>query len=82
MAPILDNMAAEDPDLLILKVDINQCEDLAEEYDIAAMPTFVFLRHKKVLGSYVGANVSKFKDKIMVYKADVDEVQKIDAEQD
>ncbi|XP_034252469.1 thioredoxin-2-like [Thrips palmi] len=69
MAPVLDEMAPDDAALVILKVDINQLEELAEEYGISAMPTFVFLRNKKILGTYVGANVTKFKETIELYKA-------------
>lgn len=69
MGPILDDIASEDVNLVALKVDINQSEDLAEEYNISVLPTFIFMRGKKIIGTFVGANDSKLKEDIQLYKA-------------
>lgn len=40
-------MAHDNPDVVMLKVDVDECEDAAIEYNIQSMPTFVFLKSKK-----------------------------------
>lgn len=40
-------MANEYPDVVMLKVDVDECEEAAIEYNIQSMPTFVFLKAKK-----------------------------------
>lgn len=39
----------EMPDVLFLKVDIEECEDITEKYNISSMPTFVFIKGGKVV---------------------------------
>lgn len=43
----LQELANEYPDVVMLKVDVDECEDAAIEYNIQSMPTFVFLKSKK-----------------------------------
>ncbi|XP_067012450.1 thioredoxin-2-like [Anabrus simplex] len=59
IAPKFDELADEYPEVTFLKVDVDECEDLAVEYEISAMPTFVFIRNKKKLESFSGANTNK-----------------------
>lgn len=40
-------MANEFPDVVMLKVDVDECEEAAIEYNIQSMPTFVYLKSKK-----------------------------------
>nr|CAD7442015.1 unnamed protein product [Timema bartmani]CAD7596184.1 unnamed protein product [Timema genevievae] len=46
IAPKLEEMAAEYPDIVVLKVDVDECEDLVAIYEISSMPTFVFIKNK------------------------------------
>lgn len=43
----LKELANEFPDVVMLKVDVDECEDAAIEYNIQSMPTFVYLKSKK-----------------------------------
>lgn len=45
----------------IFKVDVDECEDLAIEYNITSMPTFVFMKNGKSVDSFSGANYDKIK---------------------
>lgn len=36
-------------DVVFLKVDVDACEDIAAEYEISSMPTFVFIKEGKVV---------------------------------
>lgn len=40
-------LANEYPDVVMLKVDVDECEEAAIEYNIQSMPTFVFLKSKQ-----------------------------------
>lgn len=36
-------------DVVFLKVDVDECEDIATEYEISSMPTFVFIKEGTVV---------------------------------
>lgn len=40
-------------------MDVDECEDLAQDYNIASMPTFLFIKAKEVVDQFSGANVDK-----------------------
>ena len=69
IAPNIEQMANEEfSDVKFLKVDIDQLEELAVEYNITAMPTFKFIKGQKEVDELVGANVEKLKEKINTHK--------------
>lgn len=35
--------------MIFLKVDVEECEDIVNKYDITNMPTFVFIKEGKVV---------------------------------
>ena len=49
LAPILEEIALDNKDVHILKVDIDQSDALANEYRIYAVPTLIMFKNKKVL---------------------------------
>ncbi|XP_066591169.1 thioredoxin-2-like [Prorops nasuta] len=61
IAPKLEELAKtkDMENVVFLKVDVDECEDVAAEYNIASMPTFVFIKEGKVLESFSGANYDK-----------------------
>ncbi|CAK1594820.1 unnamed protein product [Parnassius mnemosyne] len=69
IGPKLDEMANEMADsIVVLKVDVDECEDIATEYNINSMPTFVFVKSSKKLEEFSGANVDKLKNTILKHK--------------
>lgn len=54
LAPILEEVAEERPELKIVKVDVDQCRSLAEEYGIASIPTLLVFRGGQVADRSVG----------------------------
>eukprot|EP00443_Scrippsiella_acuminata_P100475 CAMPEP_0115585498 /NCGR_PEP_ID=MMETSP0272-20121206/7225_1 /TAXON_ID=71861 /ORGANISM="Scrippsiella trochoidea, Strain CCMP3099" /LENGTH=104 /DNA_ID=CAMNT_0003020555 /DNA_START=3 /DNA_END=314 /DNA_ORIENTATION=+ len=62
--PLFKTFAENEPGLVCMQVDVDASEDIADKYDIQAMPTFLFLRLKEPKGSYVGANIEKLKEKL------------------
>lgn len=48
--------------LYIFQVDVDECEDIAMEYNISSMPTFVFIKECKQICSFAGANAERLAD--------------------
>jgi len=60
IAPKLEELANSYGDkVLVLKVDVDECEELAVDYDVSSMPTFIFIQNGKKIDSFVGANAEK-----------------------
>ncbi|EDV45876.1 thioredoxin-T [Drosophila erecta] len=60
IAPKLEELAQQYSNrAVILKVNVDQNEDITEEYNVTSMPTFVFIKDGNVLEVFVGCNVEK-----------------------
>ncbi|CAI9777859.1 unnamed protein product [Fraxinus pennsylvanica] len=55
ISPILAEIAKKTPHVIFLKVDVDEVKDVAKEYNVEAMPTFVFLKDGKEVDRLVGA---------------------------
>ena len=55
MNPILDQMAAERDDLKIVRVDVDNEQELAVQYGVLGLPTFVLFHNGAPVTSLVGA---------------------------
>ena len=65
IAPRIEEMAnGEFADVKFLKVDVDECEEVALEYNISAMPTFKFIKGGKEVDELVGANAEQLIEKI------------------
>merc|ERR1712236_160559 len=62
IAPHLEEMSKTMEEVVFLKVDVDDCEDIAAEYNISAMPTFIFLKNKTKVADLTGANIEKLKE--------------------
>lgn len=49
---------------LFLQVDVDECEELAVEYNITSMPTFIFIKDGKPVDNFSGANYDRIKETI------------------
>lgn len=60
IAPKLEEFQNKYADkLVVIKVDVDECEDLAAKYNISSMPTFLFIKNKNVVDQFSGANADK-----------------------
>merc|ERR1712190_150111 len=62
IAPIIVEMAGKMDNVVFLKVDVDEAEAVAAEYNISAMPTFVFIKDGKKIDELMGANADKLKE--------------------
>lgn len=59
MTPILEEIAYENENIKLVKIDVDQNQDLAYTYRITAMPTIVIIENGKEINRHVGATDKK-----------------------
>ncbi|MCL4123537.1 UNVERIFIED_CONTAM: hypothetical protein GTU68_005729, partial [Idotea baltica] len=65
ISPKIEAMSAELSDVVFIKVDVDECEDVSLAYQISCMPTFMFFRNSAKVESFSGANEAKLREVIM-----------------
>ncbi|TMW88407.1 hypothetical protein EJD97_018599 [Solanum chilense] len=69
MEPVLNDFATKYTDVEFVKIDVDELDDVAQEYGVQSMPTFVLIRKGKVVDKIVGADKDGLKMKIEKHKA-------------
>ncbi|CRK90569.1 CLUMA_CG004271, isoform B [Clunio marinus] len=70
IAPKLEEFANAYADkIVIVKVDVDDCEELAMRYNISSMPTFVFIKKGQQIDSFSGANAEKLEKYIIQHSS-------------
>ena len=60
MAPVVDEIAKErESDLKVAKVNIDENEDLAMEYNVMSIPTFIIIKQGKEVARTIGAQAKE-----------------------
>jgi thioredoxin 1 len=84
IAPVLDKWSKEYLNILFLKVDVDEVEQLVEKYKIKAMPTFIILKsgsekleHPLLVGAKE-ANLKKTIDKYEKMGEDIKSLELLD----
>lgn len=54
-APIIDELASEMNNVKFVKIDVDQNPELASEYSVFSIPTFMVFKNGKVASQFVGA---------------------------
>jgi len=49
IAPVFSKLSAEYKDILFVKIDVDECGDVASEHSIQSVPTFEFINGGKVV---------------------------------
>ncbi|EOX90950.1 hypothetical protein QUC31_002859 [Theobroma cacao] len=55
IAPFLAELAKKLPNVMFLKVDVDELKEVATDWAVEAMPTFMFLKEGKIVDKVVGA---------------------------
>ncbi len=54
MHPVIDQVEQEYSDLKVIKVDVDQHEDLAREYGVMSIPTLCLMKNGEVVAKNIG----------------------------
>ncbi|GMI00606.1 hypothetical protein TrLO_g8473 [Triparma laevis f. longispina] len=64
ITPFYHTLSEKYDKVVFLSVDVDECPDVASEYDVSAMPTFVFLKEGEVVDRLQGANGERLEDMV------------------
>jgi thioredoxin 1 len=53
--PVIDQLAEEVKNVKFVKVDVDQNQELASQYQIFSIPTFLIFKDGEVVSQFVGA---------------------------
>ena len=69
LSPVYDEISLEkqNRNVLFIKVDIDRNPEIASRYQIRSMPTFLFMKNRKEMERFSGANIVKLKETIEQY---------------
>lgn len=54
MSPIIDNIAEENSDIKVGKVNVDEAQDIAIKYNIMSIPTIIIFKEGKEYKKFVG----------------------------
>lgn len=69
IAPAFVELAAEYTDVTFLKVDVDEATELAEQYGVNAMPTFLFIENGQVTMKIEGADLKAIQLALSTHRA-------------
>lgn len=55
MGPVLEQFSEREPDTAVVKINVDEQQDLAVQFSIRAVPTLVYLHRDRFLGQQAGA---------------------------
>ncbi|KAH7846105.1 hypothetical protein Vadar_010015 [Vaccinium darrowii] len=64
MEPVINAMSAKFTEVEFIKIDVDELKDVAQEFGVKAMPTFVLLKQGKVVDTVVGAKKDELEKKV------------------
>ncbi|KAM4810582.1 thioredoxin-like [Rhinophrynus dorsalis] len=62
--PFIESLCPKMPDVVFIKIDVNECEDFVERYHITGIPAFYFFRNGNHVSHFQGANTSYLQNMI------------------
>ncbi|KAL2318802.1 hypothetical protein Fmac_032678 [Flemingia macrophylla] len=72
IAPILAEIAKLKPEVIFLKVDVDELRSVVKEWFIESIPTFLFLKDEKLVDKVVGAKKEAQKVTIEKHSSAID----------
>lgn len=64
MAPLFKQMPGKYPEAVFIKIDVDECEDIALAQGIWGVPTFIFYRYRAQIGRVIGDDIEGLHSKI------------------
>ncbi|KAL5231479.1 hypothetical protein ABZP36_030255 [Zizania latifolia] len=69
IAPVFADLAKKHPNVVFLKVDVDELKPIAEQFSVEAMPTFLFMNEGDVKDRVVGAVKDDLTRKVELHAA-------------
>lgn len=66
--PAVRHMAVKFTDVSFVKVDVDELPEVAKEFDVTAMPTFVLMKNGKEVDRIVGAKQDELENKVTKHR--------------
>ena len=54
LSPLVENLAKDHPELKVLKVDVDEAEEIAAMYNVYSIPTLIYFENGKAVRQSVG----------------------------
>ena len=54
MSPVIDEIAEENPDVMVGKVDVDEAGEIAMQFGIMSIPTIIVFKNGEVAETFVG----------------------------
>ncbi|XP_057709983.1 thioredoxin b [Corythoichthys intestinalis] len=67
ISPKFEEFSHTYTNVVFIKVDVDECDDVAQKHGISAMPTFLFFKNGKKVDDFTGANADKLLERIQKY---------------
>ncbi|MDO9328066.1 MAG: thioredoxin family protein [Pseudomonas sp.] len=58
--PAIEALTIVHPNTIFLKVDVDELEDIAQQYGISNMPTYIYIKNSTIVKEVYGANLVDF----------------------
>lgn len=55
ISPLLEKIAEENPNITILKIDVDQNNELASKFQVKSIPTLILINNKEIVAKKIGA---------------------------
>ncbi|XP_041077379.1 thioredoxin-like [Polyodon spathula] len=68
ISPIFESLAEQHKDVVFLKVDVDDAQDVAEMCNVSSMPTFQFFKNGQMVEEFSGANKDKLQETLLKHK--------------
>ncbi|XP_068127449.1 thioredoxin-like [Hyperolius riggenbachi] len=68
IAPVFEDMSKQYPDVLFIKVDVDDAQDVSTFCSVSCMPTFQFYKDGKKVDEFSGANKEKLAEFVVRLK--------------
>jgi len=59
---MFEALSEEIDDVVFVKVDVDDCPQIAQKFSVSAMPTFVFVKSGEVVDRLMGANPQRLRE--------------------
>lgn len=68
LAPFIENLeTAYNNSIVVLKADVDECDDIAAKFGVQSLPTILFFKHGRLIDQNIGASQEAISQKINLY---------------